>query len=75
MIGSQNLKTALSGLALGLFVLLAGCGISTADEPGNLQNFGQAPELKNEVWINSDQPLRLADLRGNVVLLEMWTYG
>lgn len=33
-----------------------------------------APELSNQVWINS-QPLRLADLRGKVILLEFWTYG
>ena len=40
-----------------------------------LENFGPAPELVNEVWLNTDQPLRLADLRGKVVLLEMWTFG
>ena len=40
-----------------------------------LENYGPAPELANEVWLNSDQPLRLADLRGNVVLIEMWTFG
>ena len=34
-----------------------------------------APELENEVWLNTDQPLRLADLRGQVVLLDMWTFG
>lgn len=33
-----------------------------------------APELTNEVWINSE-PLRLAQLRGRVILLEFWTYG
>ena len=33
-----------------------------------------APELANEVWINS-RPLRLADLRGKVILLEFWTHG
>jgi hypothetical protein len=33
-----------------------------------------APEIANEVWINS-RPLRLADLRGKVILLEFWTYG
>ena len=32
-------------------------------------------ELYNETWLNTDQPLRLADLRGKVVLLEMWTFG
>lgn len=33
-----------------------------------------APEIRNQVWINS-QPLRLANLRGKVILLEFWTYG
>lgn len=40
-----------------------------------LINYGKAPELKNEVWLNTDQPLRLEDMRGKVVLLEMWTFG
>ena len=34
----------------------------------------KAPELHDGVWINSD-PLKLADLRGQVVLLEMWTFA
>ncbi len=33
-----------------------------------------APEISNEVWINS-APIRLANLCGKVVLLEFWTYG
>lgn len=41
----------------------------------DLPDFGPAPELNNEVWINSQGPLRLADLRGKVVLLDMWTFG
>jgi hypothetical protein len=40
-----------------------------------LDDLGPAPELSNETWLNTDQPLRLADLRGKVVLLEMWTFG
>jgi len=38
-------------------------------------DLGPAPELENTVWLNSDQPLRLKDLRGKVVLLEMWTFA
>ena len=40
-----------------------------------LDDYGPAPELTNEIWLNTDQPLRLADLRGQVVLLDMWTFG
>jgi hypothetical protein len=40
-----------------------------------LDNFGPAPELNNKIWLNTDQPLRLVDLGGKVVLLEMWTFG
>lgn len=39
-----------------------------------LPDDGLAPELTNTIWINTDHPLRLADLRGKVVLLEMWTF-
>ena len=40
----------------------------------NLPSQGPAPELTNEVWINSE-PLRLEDLRGKVAIVEFWTYG
>lgn len=34
----------------------------------------RAPELPNGLaWLNTDQPLTLAALRGKVVLLEFWT--
>ena len=38
-------------------------------------NYGPAPEIDTQVWLNTDMPLRLADLRGKVVLIEFWTYG
>jgi hypothetical protein len=40
----------------------------------DLQDHGSAPELHNEAWLNSE-PLKLADLRGKVVLVEFWTFG
>ena len=40
-----------------------------------LPDLGPAPELTNESWLNAEGPLRLADLGGKVVLLEMWTFG
>jgi hypothetical protein len=60
--------------------------IDTVTEPTNeptsvpgfradLPDLGEAPELNNEVWLNTDRPLRLADLRGKVVLIDMWTFG
>ena len=41
----------------------------------SLESQGAAPDfLSNDVWLNSE-PLRLADLRGKVVLVEFWTFG
>ena len=62
-----------------LSIMVAGCvSLSVTDESSpllQLDNHGQAPELTNDIWINTEQPLRLSDLRGQVVLLEMWTFG
>ena len=50
-------------------------GLAQTEPPVELENLGPAPELENEIWLNTEAPLRLADLRGQVVLLEMWTFG
>jgi thiol-disulfide isomerase/thioredoxin len=41
----------------------------------SLPDLGPAPELTNGIWLNVDSPLRLADLHGKVVIVEMWTFG
>ena len=40
----------------------------------SLPDLGAAPELTNDTWLNVDAPLRLANLRGKVVIVEMWTF-
>ncbi len=51
----------------------AGGATTCASEPKNLVN---APELKGGVaWLNTDAPWTLARLKGQVVLLDFWTYG
>ena len=67
---------------------LAACGTVTPTTPEpeseppepmptatSLPDLGPAPELMNEVWLNVDAPIRLADLRGKVVAIDMWTFG
>ena len=71
-------------LCAGLLVfMLTGCAAPLAGAPPampvsmkkpDLPDYGLAPELNNKVWLNVDHPLHLADLRGKVVLLEMWTF-
>ena len=48
---------------------------SAMSKPASLPDLGTAPELTNDTWLNVDAPLRIADLRGKVVIVEMWTFG
>jgi len=72
-----------------LLLGLSACGTVATPEPESetsdplpakaslpdLPDLGPAPELTNDVWLNVDAPLRLADLRGKVVAIDMWTFG
>lgn len=49
--------------------------VETSIVRADLEDYGPAPELENEVWLNTNEPLRLENLRGKVVLLDMWTFG
>jgi hypothetical protein len=40
-----------------------------------IPDLGLAPEINNEVWLNTDSALPLASLKGKVVLVEFWTFG
>lgn len=65
----------------GLAGALLAAGVSlltvaqTPTPTSRLKDYGPAPELTNTVWLNTKAPLRLADLRGKVTLIDMWTYG
>ncbi len=50
-------------------------GLNAEMSSPDLPDYGLAPEFTNTVWLNTDGPLTLADLRGKVVAVDMWTFG
>lgn len=41
-----------------------------------LLDLGPAPEITNDIWLNTDTAVTLAALRGQkAVLVEFWTFG
>lgn len=70
------MKRILILLLLGLTACAVAPETGTAPmQKSSLPDLGPAPEFVNEVWLNTDKPLRLADLRGKVVAVDMWTFG
>lgn len=76
--------TLLMLLALGAigwvaaYQLRAARSVGSTAQPSDdvvLSDYGIAPELLGSAWLNTDQPIRLRDLRGQVVLLQFWTFG
>ncbi len=68
---------------LGLILGLTACATAATENKtvtiptsaSSLPDLGPAPELTNETWLNVDEPLRLTDLRGKVIAIDMWTFG
>lgn len=62
-----------------LLIAISACstlkGTSDTSLNTSLPDLGAAPELESDTWINVDSPINLVDLRGKVILLDMWTYG
>ncbi len=54
--------------------LMAACLTLLQPRPIAAEEGLPAPEVTAEVWLNSE-PLRGADLRGKVVLVEFWTFA
>ena len=65
-----GLKIAIS-LSIGMCVVTA---LILTHHPAEARIGKPAPDISNETWLNSE-PLRLADLRGKVVMVEFWTFG
>ena len=61
-----------TGALLGGILLTA--GLLTNLHPAEGRVGRAAPEISNEIWLNSER-LQLSDLRGKVVMVEFWTFG
>jgi thiol-disulfide isomerase/thioredoxin len=64
--GQKAMALLLSPIAL---IAVVGWGAWTSNRLGSL-----APEITGKRWFNT-APLRVAELKGKVVLVEFWTFG
>ncbi len=72
---NYNNKLVKSFLTPTIFLLAVTVTLSLALGQRSLQRIAKAPGLPNvDHWLNTDQPLTLHQLRGQVVLLDFWTY-
>ena len=67
-------------IAFSMVLLLTSSGCSSDLGGKHVQNQGDesmivAPEFPGGLdWLNTDKPLKIADLRGKIVMLDFWTY-
>lgn len=66
------MKKRLAILSIIIALLVGVVNILPARQPVSLQ--GIAPSISTQQWLNSS-PLELAKLKGQVVMVEFWTYG
>jgi len=64
-------------VVVGPLVLVLLLALGVKGQPGAAVAARMAPALPTSGWLNTpdEKPLRLADLRGKVVLVEFWTFG
>jgi thiol-disulfide isomerase/thioredoxin len=73
--GAIDVKTATCGLIALLSIACGGSAagqLASAEEPPDHST--PAPAWGNTSWLNSDAPVRLDQLRGQVVLLNFWVF-
>ena len=65
------IRAVAASLAL---LCLAGCTARAAADPANAPTAPEFAHLEASDWINS-APLSMKGLRGQVVVLDVWTFG
>ncbi len=70
--GAGLALAALAGMAIVAVAALPGLKAQVGLPRGEGADMPEFTSTKSELWVNS-RPLKKADLRGKVVLLEVWT--